>query len=551
MSLRTCLATIFIIPILCASLHAQTPPYLWSQRFGNTFKDGGYGVAVDAMGNVVVTGEFRGTVDLGGGILVSAGGSDIFVAKYAASGEHQWSQRFGSLSDDSGYGVAVDASGNVVVTGVFQCAVDFGGGNVVSGGAYDIFVAKYDASGAHQWSQGFGSTVGDYGWRVAVDASGNVVVTGGFQSTVNFGGGNLVSGGAYDIFVAKFDASGAHQWSQRGGSTVEGIATDVAVDPSGNVVVTGTFQGTVDFGGGNLVSAGEEDIFVAKYNASGAHQWSRRFGSTIGDWGGGVAVDASGNVVVTGGFQGTVDFGGGNLSAGGLDVYVAKYAASGAHQWSQNFGSTNANYGHDLAVDASGNVVVTGEFQATVDFGGGNLVSAGGYDIFVAKYDASGAHQWSQRAGSTVEDYGADVAVDASGNVLVTGIFQGTADFGGGPLTSAGNYDIFLVKYSCDPCAVPEGPQTHSHLLGAYPNPFNPNTSVFFTIDQTLEVYIEIFDVMGRSISVVADQIYEPGEHSVRWDGRNLAGNMVSSGTYFVRMKYADGVQSQKIMLVK
>ncbi|MDH3217262.1 MAG: hypothetical protein OEN01_13420, partial [Candidatus Krumholzibacteria bacterium] len=215
-----------------------------------------------------------------------------------------------------------------------------------------------------------------------------------------------------------------------------------------NVVVTGDFQGTVDFGGGNLVSAGSTDIFVAKYDASGAHQWSQRFGSTNSDAGYGVAVDASGNVVVTGEFRGTVDFGGGNLvSAGSDDIFVAKYDASGAHQWSQRAGSTNLERGYGVAIDASGNVVVTGPFQGTVDFGGGDLVSAGSTDIFVAKYDASGAHQWSQRAGSTGGDIGQGVAVDASGNVVVTGEFQGTVEFGGGDLVSAGSTDIFVAKF--------------------------------------------------------------------------------------------------------
>ena len=119
----------------------------------------------------------------------------------------------------------------------------------------------------------------DIGNGVAVDGSGNVLVTGIFSGTVNFGGGNLVSAGDFDIFVAKYNASGVHQWSRRFGSAERSTSgTDVAVDGSGNVFVTGYFSGTVDFGGGNLVSAGRSDIFLAKYNANGVHQWSKRFG---------------------------------------------------------------------------------------------------------------------------------------------------------------------------------------------------------------------------------------------------------------------------------
>ena len=149
---------------------------------------------------------------------------------------------------------------------------------------------------------------------------------------------------------------------------------------------------------------------------------------------------------------------------------------------------------------------MTGTFKGTVDFGGGPLASAGLFDIFVAKFSTNGDHIWSQSFGDSGFQSGISITTDPSGNVLVTGRYTGTVDFGGGPLTSGENRDIFVVKFWRDPSAVPEGPQTLSHLLGAFPNPFNPNTSVFFTIDQAQEVRIEIYNVMGWSIAVIVDQ---------------------------------------------
>jgi hypothetical protein len=367
-------------------------------------------------------------------------------------GAHLWSRRFGSTSHDVGYGIAADASGNVLVSGYIQGTVDFGGGPLTSAGGYDIFVVKLSgANGAHLWSQRFGDTDHDLGYDVAADRSGNALLAGNFSGTVDFGGGPLTSAGSRDIFVAKFSgADGSHLWSQRFGATDYDVPYAVTADGSGNVIVTGSFYGTVDFGGGPLTSAGSYDIFVAKFSGvDGAHLWSRQFGGPNQDTGNGVAVDGSGNVLVTGEFMGPVNFGGGPLtSAGSFDIFVAKFSGvDGAHLWSQRFGDTGDDGGHPIAVDASGNVLVTGYFCGTVDFGGGPLTSAACGDIFVAKFSGiEGTHLWSERFGGPSHDAGGGVTADGSGNVLVTGHFQGTVDFGGEVLTSAGAYDIFVLK---------------------------------------------------------------------------------------------------------
>jgi len=186
---------------------------------------------------------------------------------------HAWSQRFGGTGDDWARGVTVDGAGNVVIVGGCTSVTNFGGGdNFTTANTRDIFVAKFDASGLHQWSRVFPNSVGnDEGYGVAADPSGNVFITGAFFNTVDFGSGsNLNSAGGGDIFVAKYGADGSYQWSKRFGTTGNEVGYAVAADGSGNVVVTGQFQGTVDFGGGALVASGA-DIFVAKFNATGAH----------------------------------------------------------------------------------------------------------------------------------------------------------------------------------------------------------------------------------------------------------------------------------------
>src|SRR5688572_12003928 len=428
-------------------VRALTGLTAWSQRFGSALDDVGYSVATDASGNVYVTGNFAGTVNFGGSNLVSVGDPDIFIAKYNAAGVHQWSQRFGGTGLDGAASIAVDAAGNVIITGDFQGTANFGGGNLVSAANLDAFLAKYNTAGVHQWSQRLGGTGDDRGNSLAVDGAGNVFLAGWFNLTTNFGGANLVSAGSFDVVLARYNAAGVHQWSQRYGGTGLENGVGIALDASGNIAVTGYFSGTSNLGGANLVSAGQYDIFVAKYDGVGVHQWSQRFGSTNFDAGYSVAVDASSNVLLTGYFFGTVNFGGANLvSAGGNDIFLAKYSSLGVHQWSKRYGALSADGGTSIAVNASSEVFLAGIFVGTADFGGGNLASAGGQDIVVAKYAPDGAHQWSRRFGGITFDTANAIAVDVSGNAFATGYFENTVNFGTGNLVSAGQQDAFLVK---------------------------------------------------------------------------------------------------------
>ena len=382
-------------------------------------------------------------------VVVGWGSSAAAWDTTAGNDTNYGSITFGSTDTDHGHGVAVDGSGNVYVTGNFEGTVDFGAGNVTSNGSYDVYVTKYNSAGAHQWTTTFGGTGYDHASGVAVDGSGNVYVTGYFNNTVDFGAGNVNAGDDPDAFVTKLNAAGVHQWTNTFGGTGNDIGRGVGVDGSGNVYTSGYFVGTVDFGAGDVTSNGSWDGFVTKYNAAGAHQWTTTFGGTgNSDYSYGLAVDGSGNVYSTGSFRDTVNFGAGNVtSAGDTDVFVTKLNSAGAHQWTTTFGGTDDQSGFAVAVDGSGNVHVTGRFVGTVNFGAGDVTAAGGEDAFVTKLNSSGAHQWTTAFSSTSASRGQSVAVDGSGNVYTTGQFSGTVDFGAGDVTAAGvNTDIYITK---------------------------------------------------------------------------------------------------------
>jgi hypothetical protein len=376
------------------------------------------------------------------------------------NGNLLWADAYGGVGEDRGQSVAVDAQGELFMTGYFSDTVDFGGGPLTAFKLptqtilpTDVFLAKYSPAGVHRWSKQFGAQSDDKATGVAVDAEGNVVMAGSFANSVSFGGEPLSSVGGWDIFLAKCSgADGGHLWSRSFGSAAHESSTyRLTADPERNVIVTGSFSNPIDFGGGPLGVVTGPDIFLAKYaGGDGAHLWSRAIGGTGADFGHAVATDAMGNVVVVGEFGATVDFGGGPLTSAGLsDIFVAKYSPSGAHLWSQRFGSTSSDNAKGVAVDSLGNVIVTGQFVGTVGFGGASLQSAGSTDVFVAKYSPSGVHLWSRRGGGSQGDGGDAVGLDGADNVVVAGVFKGSgAGFGGQPFTSAGSSDVFAAKYA-------------------------------------------------------------------------------------------------------
>ena len=263
----------------------------------------------------------------------------------------------------------------------------------------------------------------------------------------------------------------AGPFAKRFGGASSDIGQATAIDGHGNIIVTGLMNGSADFGGATLTSAGGgADVVLAKYSPAGAHLWSKRIGYLWDDQGFGVAVDLSPNcdgvggtdcVVVTGSFTSTVDFGSGSAleSAGSTDMFVAKYSSSGAYLWAKRQGGINADYGYAVSVDArpncdgsgnanvSGCILVTGTFMTAIDVDGVALSGPLGVaSFFVEKLSPSGARVWARTYGNTNQAFGRGIAVDDAGDVAVTGSFQRSVDFGNGIRPSFGGDDIFVAK---------------------------------------------------------------------------------------------------------
>ena len=426
---------------------------VWSKRFGDEASQQGSSIATDRLGNVLVMGGFTGTLDLGAQPLRSSGRRDLFLAKFDTEGVLRWSRAFGSKDTQGhcgGRAVAADRDGNIFLAGDFSGSLQFDNQTIKSDSSYDVFLAKLSPEGKVLWSRRFGGDGRDLASGLSVDHVGNVFLTGEFRGTIDFGGGPLASAGDVDIFLAKIDPNGKHVYSKRFGGAREDFGTGIAADYAGNVVVTGEYTDSVDFGEGLVRTAMGYDIFVAKFDPTGKPMWSKSFGpleSTDIHGGRSITLDRTGNILLAGDFRDTLDLGGGPLqSAGSYDVFVAKYDPSGEHVWSKRFGDTAWDTAEGIATDGVGNVLVAGGYEGTVDFGGGPLPSAGGFDGFVLALDSWGNYLGAKAFGDKRSQNATSITSDFVGHVFVTGAFEGTLDFGDGPLQSAGEGDVFFAK---------------------------------------------------------------------------------------------------------
>lgn len=533
------LTTAGVQDIFIAKYNA-TGNYVFARRMGSTGIDIGNDLSIDASGNLYVCGTFQNTVDFDPGAgtanLTSGGNNDGFFAKYNASGNYVFANGFGNTSGDAVNNIVLNSSNEILVGGVFNGTVDFdpGAGTANLPGAAlagNGFIGSYNNSGDYISVLGLGGlsgeTASDLSQSIAVDGSGNVYIAGYVRGSVDFdpgpGTANKNLQGTADVYFAKYEPNGNYVFANTlGGASGNANAKSIAVDASGNICMAGYFSGTVDFdpgaGTASLSSTGSSDIFIAKYDPNGNFLFAKSMGSTSNDFCNKLVLDASGNLYVTGNFFGTVDFdpgtGTANLTAvGSEDVFFAKYDANGDYVYVKQLGGNSAEVGSSLVIDASGNLYITGYFMSTVDFdpgaGTANFTSAGSYDLFFAKYDASGNYVFARAFGGSGNDQAKDIGLDAAGNIYLAAIFTQTIDFDPGPGTAnvAGGFndDIAIAKYDA------AGNYVYAKLIAS--SSMDLVTSL--AVDANSNVYIT-----GSSLG---DVDFDPGTGTAKVNGLNSA----------------------------
>jgi cysteine-rich repeat protein len=371
----------------------------------------GFAIARDAAGNLYVAGNTHGALPG----QTHAGMSDAFLRKYSATGEHLWTRQWGSTADETAWDLAVAPSGDVLVTGTANGALE---GQTHAGGA-DIFLVKFNPAGDRQWLQQWGTTETDEGLGVAVDAAGNAYVTGGTRGALE---GQTVIGGQ-DAFLTQVSSSGTRGWTVLSGTSDYDDVGNAVTWSNGYLFVTGN---------GNYYNRG----FLKKFTEAGVNTLDFQVGNSncIPQ---AVAIGSSGEIYLAGWTSSNMAD---QTHKGNGDNFLARYSAAGTHQWSRLWGTLRTDQCTDIALDAAGNILATGFTDTSLDLLDGQM-GLGPNDIFLTRFTPDGTKLGTRLFGTAQSDTARGIVLDAAGHAYLTGFTRGAMD--GQPLT--GTADAFLL----------------------------------------------------------------------------------------------------------
>jgi len=453
---------IFLLFVLIFTTESNAQSFLWVKTadYANSEVTGftGYGIAADPSNNIIVTGQFLDTTYFDSvPLFAKVGGKNAayqgFVAKYDANGYAIWAKRFGGIGILSNFGksVATDNDGNIYVTGEIENTV----GRTVTFDNTEIsniplgvplgstflnsfngaVVAKIKPNGDVEWAKMLNDSTGSgCGYGISIDSFGNCLVCGSFHGKIRFGSDSIYCK-VNNSFIAKIDPSGNILWAKKGASSVNAEAHAIFIDKSDNFYIGGFFGSTsskpdtVNFGSVSLTGRG---LFLVKYDNSGNALWAQGSTQSASAQGNSIAVDKSGNVFVSG-----------NSGIISSEIFISKFDASGNPVWYYNAGGAQGGESYGMAIDDNNDIYITGSIKGSGIFssktGNSYFTGMGACDIYLTKYGNDGSIKWIKPAGSTFGfgDFGYGVAIDRSGNILLTGNI-GTKDIG----NPVGNYPM-------------------------------------------------------------------------------------------------------------
>jgi len=547
----------------------------WATTASGTGADWSTAVASGPRGSSVVVGNLGSPTTTFGGITLTrpgSAGTDAFATGITERGAFRWATRVGGAGADEATGVATLPDGSSVMVGKFVGPATFGTTTLTGGGGstgWDAFIAKVTPTGSVAWATP--GTAGAPGQKagarsVAALTDGSTIVVGEFTGQVTLGSTTLTSTGGWDAFVARVMPSGTVAWAIPGGSqTGDDGAYGVSALPTGGVVVTGLFTGTMTLGGRVLTSAGDKDAWVAKVTAGGAVTWATSAGGEGVDWGMGISALADGSSVVTGFFSSApARFGSTALeTAGGNDIFVARVTPMGRFAWAIRGGGSGTDRGQAVATQADGSATVTGYYSdSNAAIGSTPLPAAQGSNVLTARVQPGGTVAWATGSGIAGTNRGTGVASASDASSTVVGFFSQGIAFGTVALAGTSGTNPFIADYRT-PCAsnfVQVGRRiTHNPATGAYrvlsliAVASNPAAACRVRVTVILRDPVTGTRIMQSSGSVVGETTLARASSAptVAWPGQKGSDLMVTSIVGRTRVLTPAVMRRAQLLLVR
>lgn len=475
---------IFILTLGCTAQYAaaQHVNAIWSGREGGMLYDQANAVAFDASANVYATGYFQHDAVFGNQTLQSAGDTDMYLAKYDASGKLLWARTGGSdynrpnLISEAGTTLAVTAAGDVYVAGMFRRVARFGEAQLVSAGMEDIFIAKYHADGTQAWLKRAGGSSQDVVRDAATDADGNLYLTGYFQNEAMFDNVQLRAGEYTNFYIAKYSPSGALLWLKDGRQTGSASGQAIAVHDD-VIVVAGNFAGSLSLRGHDVTASSETNAFLATFSSSGkCTMLTQQAGTTsqrVSD------LDA--------GTHGIVMTGTGDDPSGSSRAFVSLFTLKGELQWVKRSTGNASSDGKGVQFIDGDRIITAGNFYDDIQWGDTRVIGGATANAFVAELTREGSLAWLDNAGNTATNTLSSLAATHDQIVLAGMVYDRE--------TSQG--DALIARFALPPRSPENGDDRHA--LTVYPNPNQGQFTLHYTfLSQQPRCEVSVTDITGR-----------------------------------------------------